>query len=128
MGIQQALQNVLTNPTYLAAWGALVAVSLAVLVWGLRKNNSELKSLMKFVWGSRCCTPARSDSSATGTRVGPKSTTTRSGGIKRVGAGRSESTPVETALPTGTTTVPAKRVVEAGRPTLKERAVSPASE
>ncbi len=34
MGIQQALQNVLTNPTYLAAWGALVAVSLAVLVWG----------------------------------------------------------------------------------------------
>jgi len=28
-------------------------------------------------------------------------------------------TPVETALPAGTTTVPAKRVVEAGSPTLK---------
>ncbi|AFZ72754.1 RNA-guided endonuclease InsQ/TnpB family protein [Natronobacterium gregoryi] len=57
-------------------------------------------------------------------------------GIKQVGAGRSESTssespcdsdglrksrsdfrtPVETALPTGTTSVPAKRVVEAGSP------------
>ncbi|WP_137284011.1 DUF4396 domain-containing protein [Halorussus salinisoli] len=50
MGIQQALQNVLTNPTYLAAWGGLVAVSLAVLVRDLRRNNSELKSLMQFVW------------------------------------------------------------------------------
>ncbi|WP_435152583.1 RNA-guided endonuclease InsQ/TnpB family protein [Haladaptatus sp. DFWS20] len=40
-------------------------------------------------------------------------------GIKRLGEGRSESTPVETALPTGITTVPAKRVVEAGSPTLK---------
>jgi putative transposase len=68
-------------------------------------------------------------------------------GIKQVGAGRSESTspeiedfwcanesqsdsltPVETALPTGTTTVPAKRVVEAGSPTLKEQAASAASE
>jgi len=40
-------------------------------------------------------------------------------GIKRLGAGRSESAPVETALPTGTTSVPAKRVVETGSPTLK---------
>ncbi|MFC6731086.1 MULTISPECIES: transposase [unclassified Haladaptatus] len=40
-------------------------------------------------------------------------------GIKQLGAGRSESTPVETALPTGTTSVPAKRVLEAGSPTLK---------
>ncbi|RQG96023.1 RNA-guided endonuclease InsQ/TnpB family protein [Natrarchaeobius chitinivorans] len=40
-------------------------------------------------------------------------------GIKQLGAGRSESTPVETALPTGTHSVPAKRVVEAGSPTLK---------
>jgi putative transposase len=40
-------------------------------------------------------------------------------GIKKLGAGRSESTPVETALPTGTTSVPAKRVVETGSPTLK---------
>jgi len=68
-------------------------------------------------------------------------------GAKHVGEGRSESpssesrsdsdvrtraplssTPVETALPTGTTTVPAKRVVEAGSPTLKERAASAPSE
>jgi putative transposase len=41
-------------------------------------------------------------------------------GAKQVGEGRSESTPVETALPTGTTTVPAKRVLEAGSPCLKE--------
>ncbi|WP_101296025.1 RNA-guided endonuclease InsQ/TnpB family protein [Halegenticoccus soli] len=60
-------------------------------------------------------------------------------GIKKVGAGRSESpsseshrdsdrlrkswndfrTPVEAALPTGTIVVPAQRVVEAGSPTLK---------
>ena len=40
-------------------------------------------------------------------------------GIKLLGAGRSESTPVETALPTGTTAVPAKRVCETGSPFLK---------
>ncbi|WP_435180387.1 DUF4396 domain-containing protein [Halorussus sp. AFM4] len=51
MGIEQALENVLTNPTYLAAWGVVVAASLAVLVWDLWANNSELKGLMKFVWG-----------------------------------------------------------------------------
>ncbi|WP_135852322.1 DUF4396 domain-containing protein [Halorussus salinus] len=51
MGIQQALQNVLTNPTYLTAWGLLVALSLGILGWDLWRNNSELKSLMKFVWG-----------------------------------------------------------------------------
>lgn len=51
MGIQQTLQNVLTNPAYLAAWGVIVAISLGVLAWDLRRNNSELMSLMKFVWG-----------------------------------------------------------------------------
>ncbi|WP_135826870.1 DUF4396 domain-containing protein [Halorussus ruber] len=51
MGIQQALQNVLTNPAFLVGWGTLVAISLAVLVWDLWKNNSEIESLMKFVWG-----------------------------------------------------------------------------
>ncbi|AGB33718.1 IS200/IS605 family element transposase accessory protein TnpB (plasmid) [Halolamina sp. CBA1230] len=49
-------------------------------------------------------------------------------GLQDVGMGYSESTPVETALPTGTTSVPAKRVVEAGSPTLKNRAASAASE
>ncbi len=44
-------------------------------------------------------------------------------GLKKadIGAGCSESTPVETALPTGTTTVPAKPVVEAGSPVLTAR-------
>ncbi len=42
---------------------------------------------------------------------------------------RSDSlTPVETALPTDTTQVSAKRVVEAGSPTLKERTASAVSE
>ncbi|SIS21957.1 putative transposase [Natronorubrum thiooxidans] len=42
-------------------------------------------------------------------------------GLKQVGTGCPESTPAETALPTGTDSVPAKRVVETGSPTLKER-------
>ena len=43
-------------------------------------------------------------------------------GLEDVGVGHSERTPVETALPTGTTSVPAKRAVEAGSPALEERA------
>ncbi len=44
-------------------------------------------------------------------------------GLKKVdiGAGCSESAPVETALPTGTGAVPAKRVIEAGSPVLTAR-------
>ncbi|RBI60806.1 transposase [halophilic archaeon] len=44
-------------------------------------------------------------------------------GLKKadIGAGCSESTPVETALPTGTAVVPAKRVVETGSPVLNAR-------
>jgi putative transposase len=44
-------------------------------------------------------------------------------GLKKVdiGVGCSESTPMETALPTGTTSVPAKCVVEAGSPVLTAR-------
>ena len=41
-------------------------------------------------------------------------------GLKQLGTGCAESTPAETALPTGTTSVPAKRVVETGSPVLKE--------
>jgi putative transposase len=48
-------------------------------------------------------------------------------GIEEVGVGYSESTPVETALPVDTT-VSAKRVVETGSPTLKERTASAVSE
>jgi hypothetical protein len=51
MGLQQSLQTVLTTPAYLIAWGVLVSVSLAILAWDLRKHNSELGSLMQFVWG-----------------------------------------------------------------------------
>ena len=41
-------------------------------------------------------------------------------GRSELGVGHSEGTPVETALPTDTTSVSAKRVVEAGSPYLKE--------
>ncbi|ELZ49085.1 transposase, IS605 OrfB family protein [Halorubrum distributum JCM 9100] len=49
-------------------------------------------------------------------------------GLDKVGVGHSESPPVETALPTDTTSVSAKRVVETGSPTLKERTASAVSE
>jgi len=48
-------------------------------------------------------------------------------GLEEVGVGYSESMPVETALPVDTP-VSAKRVVEAGSPTLKERTASAVSE
>jgi len=41
-------------------------------------------------------------------------------GLSKLGVGHSEETPAETALPTGTMVVPAKRVVEPGSPWLKE--------
>ena len=49
-------------------------------------------------------------------------------GLENVGVGHSDSTPVETALPTDTDSVSAKRVLEAGSPTLKQRAASAVSE
>jgi putative transposase len=49
-------------------------------------------------------------------------------GLKQVGTGCPESTPAETALSTGTHSVPAKCVVETGSPTLKERATNAVSE
>ncbi|MFC7185790.1 RNA-guided endonuclease InsQ/TnpB family protein, partial [Halorubrum yunnanense] len=48
-------------------------------------------------------------------------------GLEDVGVGHSEGTPVETALPVDTL-VSAKRVVEAGSPTLNERTASAVSE
>ncbi|MEF8819880.1 MAG: transposase, partial [Haloferacaceae archaeon] len=48
-------------------------------------------------------------------------------GLEDVGVGYSESTPVETALPVDTP-VSAKRVVETGSPTLKERTALAVSE
>jgi putative transposase len=49
-------------------------------------------------------------------------------GLEDVGVVHSESTPVETALPTDTDSVSAKRVVETGSPTLEERTASAVSE
>ncbi len=42
-------------------------------------------------------------------------------GLKQIGAGCSESTPVKTALPTGNASVPVKCVIEAGSPVLTAR-------
>jgi len=47
--------------------------------------------------------------------------------VETIGVGHSEGTPVETALPVDTS-VSGKRVVEAGSPTLNERAASAVSE
>jgi len=44
-------------------------------------------------------------------------------GIEQLGAGHSESTPVETALPVDTDSVSAKCVIEVGSPTLKREAL-----
>ncbi|MFP9191187.1 zinc ribbon domain-containing protein [Natrialbaceae archaeon A-CW1-1] len=41
-------------------------------------------------------------------------------GFSKLGLGWPESTPVETALPTDTRVVSAKRVIETGSPTLNE--------
>ncbi len=49
-------------------------------------------------------------------------------GFSKLGLGWPEDTPVETALPTDTAVVSAKRVVESGSPTLNERATVVASE
>jgi len=48
-------------------------------------------------------------------------------GLKQLGVGHSESTPVETELPVDTP-ISAKRVIEAGSPILKERTASAVSE
>ncbi len=48
-------------------------------------------------------------------------------GLKQLGVGHSERTPVESALPVDTS-VSAKRVAETGSPTLKERTAKAVSE
>ncbi|QWC19441.1 RNA-guided endonuclease TnpB family protein [Halorubrum sp. 2020YC2] len=49
-------------------------------------------------------------------------------GLEQLGAGHSETTPAETALPMGTDSVPVQRVIETGSPDLKKRATPAASE
>ncbi|WP_435334931.1 DUF4396 domain-containing protein [Haloarchaeobius sp. TZWWS8] len=46
----KAIQQFITNPAVMTAWVLLVLTSLAVLVYDLRTNNTELPSLMQFVW------------------------------------------------------------------------------
>lgn len=46
-----AIRHVISQPAFLIIWGLQMAVALVVLIYDLRKNNAELGSLMKFVWG-----------------------------------------------------------------------------
>ncbi|WP_435077762.1 DUF4396 domain-containing protein [Halococcus sp. AFM35] len=48
--IREVLRPILSNPTVLAVWVAIVALSLGVLWWDLREHNRAIGSLMKFVW------------------------------------------------------------------------------
>ena len=50
MNADAVLSRVLTNGSLLAAWGLLVAGSLAVLGWRLRHREAAIAPLMKFVW------------------------------------------------------------------------------
>lgn len=50
VNVDAALGRLLTNGALLAAWGALVAASLAVLAWRLRRRDAAIAPLMKFVW------------------------------------------------------------------------------
>ncbi|SDM49979.1 protein of unknown function [Halogranum gelatinilyticum] len=47
---RQILTPVLSDPTVLVAWAAVVAVALGVLWWDIRARNEAIPSLMKFVW------------------------------------------------------------------------------
>jgi hypothetical protein len=51
MSVHAGLQRLLTDPTVLGVWAAVVAASLAVLGWDLHERNSAIAPLMKFVWG-----------------------------------------------------------------------------
>jgi hypothetical protein len=47
---REAIKPVLSSPTVVGIWAVLVLVSLAVLLWDLRKNNQAIASLMQGVW------------------------------------------------------------------------------
>jgi hypothetical protein len=49
MALQATLEHVLTTPTYLYVWAAVVFCSVAVVVYDLH-TNQELASLMEVVW------------------------------------------------------------------------------
>jgi|GEM_PF-199775 len=48
--VRELLVPFLSAPTVIAAWVALVAVAVTVLVWDLRRHNAALSSLMQVVW------------------------------------------------------------------------------
>lgn len=50
MSVESTLRALLTDPVVLTAWGVVVALALATLVWDLRSNNREIAPLMQFVW------------------------------------------------------------------------------
>lgn len=48
--VRQILTPLLSDPTVLTVWAAVVAVTLGVLWWDLRTRNRAIPSLMQFVW------------------------------------------------------------------------------
>jgi hypothetical protein len=50
MVIESFIKTLLSSPYFLLSWGMLVAVSLAIAAVDLRRNNPEIKPLMKWVW------------------------------------------------------------------------------
>jgi hypothetical protein len=48
--LRQTLQPFLSSPIVLGVWLVLIAVSLGVLWWDLRKRNQAIGPLMKLVW------------------------------------------------------------------------------
>lgn len=51
-GAVSALRDLLTDPLVLWIWVGLVAASLGALLWDLKRENPEVPSLMKWVWGA----------------------------------------------------------------------------
>lgn len=51
MDLLEKLRDALTDARFLWVWGALVLVSVAVLVQDLRAKNPGIMPLMKWVWG-----------------------------------------------------------------------------
>lgn len=49
--IEKIITDILTDPAFLWAWGALVAVSLVILIRDMARENPEIAGLMKWVWG-----------------------------------------------------------------------------
>lgn len=47
---RQAVQPFLSNPIVLGVWLVLIAVSVGVLWWDLRRRNQVIGTLMKLVW------------------------------------------------------------------------------